>query len=78
MTLAYLPQKAWLLNATLRENVLFGEKFDSARYQRAVQACCLEQDIEQLPAGELTEIGEKVPVDYNIFSDREHSLYVRI
>ncbi|KAG0043529.1 hypothetical protein BGZ83_011294, partial [Gryganskiella cystojenkinii] len=56
---AIVPQQAWILNATLRDNVLFGKPYDSERYQRIIHACGLEPDIEMLPAGDMTEIGER-------------------
>jgi ABC-type multidrug transport system fused ATPase/permease subunit len=58
-TIAYCPQQAWIQNATLKDNVLFGLPFDSAKYQRAVEVCQLQPDIAMLPAGDATEIGEK-------------------
>eukprot|EP00741_Cyanophora_paradoxa_P004114 tig00000769_g3996.t1 len=56
---AYVPQQAWIMNATLRENVLFGLPYEEGRYRAALAACALERDLTQLPAGDLTEIGEK-------------------
>lgn len=57
---AYVPQTPFILNATLRENILFGLPFDPERYDAVLDACQLRQDIEQLgPAGDLTEIGER-------------------
>ena len=58
--LAYVPQQAWIMNATVRENILFGMEYDEERYQRVVEACALLPDLDQLSAGDLTEIGEKV------------------
>ncbi|XP_006825518.1 ATP-binding cassette sub-family C member 9-like [Saccoglossus kowalevskii] len=58
-SVSYVPQKPWLQNATLRNNILFGSSFDYARYQRVLQACSLLLDIEILPGGDMTEIGEK-------------------
>ena len=57
---AYVPQQAWIQNATLQENVLFGQAFEPALYQRIIEACALEPDIKILTAGDMTEIGEKV------------------
>ncbi len=57
---AYAAQSAWLLNATIRDNILFGEPYDEARYQRVIQACALVRDLTTLEGGDLTEIGEKV------------------
>ncbi|KAJ2785541.1 hypothetical protein H4R18_000486 [Coemansia javaensis] len=58
-TVAYVPQQAWIMNATLRDNILFGSRFDQEFYDRVVDACALRPDIDMLPAGDLTEIGEK-------------------
>ncbi|KAG0364699.1 hypothetical protein BGZ54_007256 [Gamsiella multidivaricata] len=57
--IAYVPQHAWILNCSLRDNILFGKPYEQERYQRIVHACGLEPDIAMLPAGDLTEIGER-------------------
>ncbi|XP_071810168.1 ATP-binding cassette sub-family C member 9-like [Asterias amurensis] len=57
--IAYCAQRAWLLNASLRNNILFGREFDENKFEAVVSACSLQPDIDILPAGELTEIGEK-------------------
>ncbi|KAJ3103158.1 hypothetical protein HDU97_010366, partial [Phlyctochytrium planicorne] len=57
--IAYVPQVAWLINASIRENIIFGQPLDAARYRRVIKACCLERDLELLEGGDLTEIGEK-------------------
>ncbi|KAG0076583.1 Multidrug resistance-associated protein 1 [Podila epicladia] len=56
---AYVPQHAWILNATLRDNILFGKPYDRQRYKHILFACGLESDIAMLPAGDATEIGER-------------------
>ncbi len=57
---AYVSQTPFILNTTLRENILFGLPFDHHRYNHVLDACCLRADIEQLGgAGDLTEIGER-------------------
>ncbi|XP_072025400.1 ATP-binding cassette sub-family C member 9-like [Amphiura filiformis] len=56
---AYAAQKAWLINATVRENILFGQSFNPQRYRSVLEACALLPDIDILPAGDKTEIGEK-------------------
>ncbi|XP_050087692.1 ATP-binding cassette sub-family C member Sur isoform X2 [Anopheles aquasalis] len=58
-TIAYVPQKAWLQNATIRENVLFGESYRPKRYDRVLRACALRPDLDLMPAGDATEIGER-------------------
>ncbi|KAF9962914.1 Canalicular multispecific organic anion transporter 2 [Modicella reniformis] len=57
--LAYVPQQAWIVNATLRDNITFGNTFDQARYDQILMACGLLPDIAMLPAGDQTEIGER-------------------
>lgn len=57
--MAYVPQQAWIQNATVRDNILFGKPYDRKRYNRVIDACALRTDIEILSAGDLTEIGEK-------------------
>jgi len=56
---AYIPQQAWLRNTTLKENILFGEPLDEERYQKTLRLCELADDIEMLPGGDQTEIGER-------------------
>ncbi|CAH1800691.1 unnamed protein product [Owenia fusiformis] len=57
--IAYAAQRAWLMNSTVRDNILFGEPYDAERYNEVIKACALEPDIKILPAGDQTEIGEK-------------------
>ncbi|XP_060921677.1 multidrug resistance-associated protein 1 isoform X1 [Labrus mixtus] len=58
-SVAYVPQQAWIQNSTLRENIVFGQDKREAWYQQVVEACALQPDLEILPAGDETEIGEK-------------------
>uniref|UniRef100_A0A3P9LP00 ATP-binding cassette, sub-family C (CFTR/MRP), member 2 n=1 Tax=Oryzias latipes TaxID=8090 RepID=A0A3P9LP00_ORYLA len=58
-SLAFVPQQAWIQNATLRDNILFGSPHEEKRFQEVIQACALGPDLKLLAAGELTEIGEK-------------------
>ncbi|XP_028669916.1 multidrug resistance-associated protein 1-like isoform X1 [Erpetoichthys calabaricus] len=58
-SVAYVPQQAWIQNATLRDNILFGREKKESWYQRVIEACALQPDLEILPAGDETEIGEK-------------------
>ncbi|KAI1317835.1 Multidrug resistance-associated protein 1 [Mortierella claussenii] len=57
--IAYVPQQAWILNASLRDNILFGQQYDEVRFQQVIHASGLEPDLAMLPAGDLTEIGER-------------------
>jgi len=56
---AYVPQTAWILNATVRDNILFGSPYDKKKYKETVVACALVKELEALKAGDLTEIGER-------------------
>jgi len=57
--IAYAGQEAFIVNATLRDNILFGKEFDQAKYSVAIEASCLRSDLDVLPGGDLTEIGAK-------------------
>jgi ATP-binding cassette subfamily C (CFTR/MRP) protein 1 len=56
---AYAAQSPWILNATLRDNILFGLPYDEIKFQRVIKACQLEHDLDILTNGQWTEIGEK-------------------
>lgn len=58
-TVAYVPQQAWIQNATVRENILFGHAYNAELYQQVLDACALLPDLDMFPAGDATEIGEK-------------------
>jgi ATP-binding cassette, subfamily C (CFTR/MRP), member 1 len=58
-SIAYVPQQAWIQNATLKDNILFGNAFNEQQYNKVVEACALTQDLAMLPGGDQTEIGEK-------------------
>jgi ABC-type multidrug transport system fused ATPase/permease subunit len=56
---AYAAQSAWILNATLRDNILFGLPYDEEKYLNVIKACQLTYDLEMLEDGDMTEIGER-------------------
>ncbi|KAF5366995.1 hypothetical protein D9758_003982 [Tetrapyrgos nigripes] len=58
-SVGYCPQSAWIQNATIRQNICFGRPFEEARYWKAVKDSCLEPDLDMLPYGDMTEVGEK-------------------
>uniref|UniRef100_A0A672Q2P9 ABC-type glutathione-S-conjugate transporter n=1 Tax=Sinocyclocheilus grahami TaxID=75366 RepID=A0A672Q2P9_SINGR len=58
-SVAYVPQQAWIQNATLRDNILFGRPYAEQKYRCVLEACALTPDLEVLPGGDQTEIGEK-------------------
>ncbi|KAJ2085402.1 hypothetical protein EV179_006307 [Coemansia sp. RSA 487] len=57
--IAYVAQEPWLRNATIRENILFGETYEKERYEEVLRVCALKPDLRILPAGDETEIGER-------------------
>jgi ABC-type multidrug transport system fused ATPase/permease subunit len=56
---AFCPQYAWIQNATVRENIIFGKEFKQSWYDKVVDACALRPDLDMLPNGDRTEIGER-------------------
>ncbi|KAK1375542.1 ABC-type xenobiotic transporter [Heracleum sosnowskyi] len=58
-TVAYVPQVSWIFNATVRKNILFGSVFEPSRYSKAIDVTALGHDLDLLPGGDLTEIGER-------------------
>ena len=58
-SVAYVPQKPWITNETVRSNITLGAPFDGERYRDALAVSELEEDLASLPAGDLTVIGER-------------------
>ncbi|KAI4659604.1 uncharacterized protein J4E79_006139 [Alternaria viburni] len=56
---AFCPQYAWIQNATVRENIIFGKEFNKKWYDQVVDACALRPDLDMLPHNDATEIGER-------------------
>jgi ATP-binding cassette, subfamily C (CFTR/MRP), member 1 len=56
---AYVAQQPWIMNASVKENILFGHRYDPDFYARTVDACALTEDFKALPDGDATEVGEK-------------------
>ncbi|KAG8790592.1 hypothetical protein FRC12_011475, partial [Ceratobasidium sp. 428] len=57
--IAYAPQNAWIMNATIRENILFSHRYDEDFYNTVLDACALRPDLSLFSDGDLTEVGEK-------------------
>ncbi|KAM5207787.1 ATP-binding cassette sub-family C member 11 isoform 2-T5 [Hipposideros larvatus] len=81
-SLAYVPQQAWIIPGSVRENILLGRQYDKARYLQVLHCCSLNQDLEILPFGDMTEIGERglnlsggqkqrISLARAVYSDRE-------
>uniref|UniRef100_A0AAF5CVD0 Uncharacterized protein n=1 Tax=Strongyloides stercoralis TaxID=6248 RepID=A0AAF5CVD0_STRER len=58
-SMAYFSQQPWIQNLSLKDNILFGEKYKHNFYDKVVECCALKPDIATLPNGDKTEIGEK-------------------
>ncbi|KAK2966470.1 hypothetical protein RJ640_018999 [Escallonia rubra] len=58
-TIAYVSQTAWIQTGTIQENILFGSLMDEQRYQKVLDKCSLVKDLEMLPSGDGTVIGER-------------------
>ncbi|KAF2868418.1 ABC transporter type 1, transmembrane domain-containing protein [Massariosphaeria phaeospora] len=58
-SVAYCAQQAWLVNGTVKDNIVFASPWDATRYKDVIAACSLQRDIEILDAGDQTIVGEK-------------------
>ncbi|KAI0821920.1 multidrug resistance-associated ABC transporter [Trametes gibbosa] len=56
---AYVPQSAWLRNASIKDNILFDLPYVEERYRKVLEACALLSDLEILEDGDESEIGER-------------------
>ena len=59
VAVAWVPQNPWIFNASLRENILLGRRWEEERYRQVCEACALSEDLLLLPKGDLTRIGER-------------------
>ncbi|KAJ7123089.1 multidrug resistance-associated ABC transporter [Mycena epipterygia] len=57
--IAYASQSPWLRHQSIKDNILFGDPFDEARYNETIECCALKPDLGMLEDGDLTEIGVK-------------------
>jgi len=58
-SISYVPQEAWLLNMSLRDNIIFGSDYDEKHYKNVIKVCALQRDLSLMPDGDKTEIGER-------------------
>ena len=58
-TVGYIPQEAFLVNDTLKNNILFGKEYEKSKYEKVLDLSQLRPDLEMLPGGDMTEIGER-------------------
>ena len=57
--IAYVPQQPWIINASVRENVLMGAVYEKSRYDAVMSACALDSDLARMQNGDATELGER-------------------
>ncbi|KAH9939279.1 uncharacterized protein BXZ73DRAFT_99483 [Epithele typhae] len=57
--IAFAAQESWVLNETVKENILFGSPYDEERYNQVIYQCALRRDLSLFDAGDMTEVGEK-------------------
>ncbi|XP_016982738.1 probable multidrug resistance-associated protein lethal(2)03659 [Drosophila rhopaloa] len=57
--ISYASQESWVFEGTIRDNIVFVEDYNERRYKKVVKACGLERDMELLPRGDLTVVGER-------------------
>ena len=57
--IGYVRQNPWILNDTVRNNILFFKEMDEEKYNKIISLCELGQDIKLLSGGDMTEIGER-------------------
>nr|BAD21727.1 putative MRP-like ABC transporter [Oryza sativa Japonica Group] len=57
--IAYVSQSPWIQSGTIEHNILFDTKLHRERYEKVLEACCLKKDMEILPLGDQTIIGER-------------------
>lgn len=58
-SITYASQEAWLFAGTVKDNILFGKEYDKQLYSDVVRVSALEDDMRQLPNGEMTIVGER-------------------
>ncbi|XP_020571535.1 ABC transporter C family member 3-like isoform X3 [Phalaenopsis equestris] len=58
-TTAYVAQSPWIQSGKIQDNILFGKEMDSEKYENVLEACSLKKDLEILPFGDQTIIGER-------------------
>jgi ABC-type multidrug transport system fused ATPase/permease subunit len=80
--IAYFDQKPFIMNDTVRGNILFGKKeeeVDEELYRLAIKSACLEHDLQMLSGGDQTEIGEKgITLRYDLLARKNWTFAIRV
>ncbi len=58
-SIAYISQESFLMNTSVRENILFGKEYEEKKYQKILEHCQLLDDLKSFPSFDITEIGER-------------------
>lgn len=58
--ISYVPQKSWILNDTVRNNIIFNNDFEEERYKQVLEVSCLEHDLTILDNSDQTMIGKTI------------------
>lgn len=58
--MAYVSQQPFIFHATLRQNITMGAPFEPEKYEKVVRACALKRDIDLLPRGDLSVVGQNL------------------
>jgi len=73
-SVSYVPQEAWLLNMSLRDNIVFGSEYDVKAYAKTIKVCALTRDIDLMSDGDRTEIGERGLISSQLYIKHKPSL----
>ncbi|CAH2074102.1 unnamed protein product, partial [Iphiclides podalirius] len=55
----YAGQPPWLIEGSIRDNILMGQRWNPAEYARALRAAALRPDLQLLPDGDRTKLGRQ-------------------